>query len=188
MVISSTLTPDSVVYDHRRVVHIRAYDWPRWSIRIWLFVMLLAASSILGVFATFLQMQSELGLPVPWYLPYYVTVAAVALTFLLVVMWLLWYRRLLPGVVLIGALALFVLWMVGLVASSIALWGAGGVQSVCNVQVFSQSPHTPDVTTLAWMQQRNICQTWYLVFAMGLTGAIFLIWGMFISYHVFRRS
>ncbi len=158
MVLSSTLTPSSVVYDHRRVVHVRTYDWPPYQINIWLFVMLLASSSILGVFATFIQTQTQMGLPVPWYLPYYVTVAAVALAFLLAVMGLIWYRRLLPAIVMIGAFALFVLWMVGLVASAVQLWGAGGVQSVCNLQVFNQSPHAPDMATLAWMQQRNICE------------------------------
>ncbi|KAJ4155485.1 hypothetical protein LMH87_000726 [Akanthomyces muscarius] len=190
MVLSSTLTGSSVVYEARpaRVIHLKTYDWPTYQINIWLFVMLLAASSILGVFATFIQTQMQMGLPVPWYFPYYVTVAAVALAFLLAIMWLIWYKRLLPAIVMIGAFALFVLWMVGLVASAVQLWGPGGVQSVCNLQVFNQSPHAPDVQTLAWMQQRNICQTWYLVFAMGLTGAIFLIWVMIIAYQVFVRS
>lgn len=160
MVLSSTLTGSSVVYEARpaRVVHLKTYDWPTYQINIWLFVMLLAASSILGVFATFIQTQTQMGLPVPWYFPYYVTVAAVALAFLLAVMWLIWYKRLLPAIVMLGAFALFVLWMVGLVASAVQLWGPGGVQSVCNMQVFNQSPHAPDVQTLAWMQQRNICK------------------------------
>ncbi|TQV92960.1 hypothetical protein V2A60_003721 [Cordyceps javanica] len=189
MVLSSTLTPSSVGHEHhRRIVHVRTYDWPPYQINIWLFVMLLASSSILGVFGSLLQTQTQMGLPVPWYLPYYVTVAAVAVAFLLAVMWLIWYRRLLPAIVMIGAFALLVLWMVGLVASANALWGAGGVQSVCSLQVWNQSPHAPDMETLAWMQQRNICQTWYLVFAMSLTGAIFLIWVMIIAYQVFKRS
>lgn len=160
MVLSSTLTGSSVVYEARpaRAVHLKTYNWPTYQINIWLFVMLLAASSILGVFATFIQTQTQMGLPVPWYFPYYVTVAAVALAFLLAVMWLIWYKRLLPAIVMLGAFALFVLWMVGLVASAVQLWGPGGVQSVCNMQVFNQSPHAPDVQTLAWMQQRNICK------------------------------
>jgi hypothetical protein len=31
-------------------------------------------------------------------------------------------------------------------------------------------------------------QTWYLVFAMGLTGAIFWVWVMIMAYQVFVRS
>ncbi|ATY66163.1 hypothetical protein CCM_00465 [Cordyceps militaris CM01] len=188
MGLSSTLTPSSVAHDGRRIVHVRTYDWPPYQVNIWLFVMLLAASSVLGVLATFMQTQSQLDLPVPWYIPYYLTVAAVALAYLLAVMWLIWYRRLLPAIVMIGAAALFVLWMVGLVASAIALWGVGGVQSVCDEQVWNQNPRAPDAATLAWMQQRNICQSWYLVFAMGLTGAVFWIWVMIIAYKVFVRS
>lgn len=34
----------------------------------------------------------------------------------------------------------------------------------------------------------DIGQTWYLVFAMGLTGSIFLIWAMIIAYQVYVLS
>lgn len=160
MALSSTLTGSSAVYERggTRVLHVRTYNWPPIQINIWLFVMLLASSSILGVFSTFIQTQTQMGLPIPWYFPYFVTVTAISVTFVLAMMWMIYQRRLLPAIVMIGGFALFVLWMVGLVASSIELWGSGGVQSVCNLQVFNQSPHAPDETTLAWMQQRNICE------------------------------
>lgn len=158
MVLSSTLSGSSAVYEARRVVHVRTYNWPPMQLNIWLFVMLLASSSILGVFGTFIQIQNQMDLPIPWYFPYYVTVMSVSITFLLAAIWLIYYRRLLPAIVMIGAFALFVLWMVGLVASSIELWGPGGVQSSCNLQVFNFNPHAPTESTLAWMQQRNICK------------------------------
>lgn len=89
---------------------------------------------------------------------------------------------------MIGAFLIFVLWMVGLIASSIELWGSGGVQSNCNLQVFSENPTSATVETLAWLQQKSTCQSWYLVFAMGLTGAIFLVWVMIMAYQVFAKS
>ncbi len=58
---------------------------------------------------------------------------------------------------MIGGFALFVLWMVGLVASSVELWGSGGVQSNCNLQVFNQNPHGKTMETMAWLQQKTIC-------------------------------
>lgn len=72
--------------------------------------------------------------------------------------WLIANRRLLPAIVMVGSFALFVLWMVGLIATSVELWGSGGVQSNCNLQVFNQSPSGKDLETLAWLQQRTICK------------------------------
>lgn len=125
---------------------------------------------------------------VPRYFPYYVTVGSLSIAFVLSVVWLIANRRLLPAIVMIGAFLIFVLWMVGLIASSIELWGSGGVQSNCNLQVFSENPTSPTVETLAWLQQKSTCQSWYLVFAMGLTGAIFLVWVMIMAYQVFAKS
>lgn len=170
MVLSSTLSGSSAAYETRRVLHLRTYSWPPIQLHIWIFVMLLASSSILGVFATFIQTQNQLRLPIPWYFPYYVTVTSVAITFVLAMMWLIHHRRLLPAVVMIGGFALFVLWMVGLVASAVELWGSGGVQSVCSAQVFSKSPTAANEETLAWMQQRNICR--FFFFWTSLYGRI----------------
>lgn len=93
------------------------------------------------------------------YFPYYVTVGSIVIAFDLSVVWLIANRRLLPGVVMIGAFILFVLWMVGLVASSNELWGSGGVQSNCNLQVYSQNPTSPTMETLAWLQQKSTCKS-----------------------------
>lgn len=71
--------------------------------------------------------------------------------------WLIANRRLLPAIVMVGGFTLFVLWMVGLIATSVELWGSGGVQSNCNLHVFNQSPSGQDIETLAWLQQKTIC-------------------------------
>ena len=60
---------------------------------------------------------------------------------------------------MIGAFMLFILWMVGLVVTSMELWGpSGSVNGVCNMQVFSKDPKGTSVATLAWLQQKNICE------------------------------
>ncbi|KAG8409864.1 hypothetical protein J3458_018946 [Metarhizium acridum] len=105
------------------------------------------------------------------------------------IFWLIATRRLLPAIVMIGAFMLFVLWLVGLVIVSVQLWGpSGSIQSTCNLQVFNRSPHGLTQETLAWMQQKNICQCWHFVFAMSLTGIIFLVWVMIMAYQVFVNS
>ncbi|KAJ6441046.1 hypothetical protein O9K51_06840 [Purpureocillium lavendulum] len=189
MAVSSYLSGSSVGYNRRVVSHVRTYNWPPMQLNFWIFVMLLASASIVGVFATFIQMQVQLELPVPWYFPYYITVGALAILFIAGIFWLIANRRLLPAIVMIGAFMLFVMWLVGLVVVSMQLWGPNGsVQSNCNLQVFNQNPRGKTIETLAWMQQKNICQSWHLVFAMALTGSIFLVWVMIMAYQVFVNS
>ncbi|KJZ69813.1 hypothetical protein HIM_10792 [Hirsutella minnesotensis 3608] len=188
---ASMLSGNSSLTYNRRVVvsHIRTYNWPPWQLNLWIFVMLLASTSIVGVFATFVQMQTQLALPVPWYFPYYITVGCLVIVYIAGIFWLIAARRLLPAIVMMGAFILFILWLVGLVVVSIQLWGPyNSVQNNCSIYVFSQNPSGKTVETLAWLQQRNICQSWQLVFAMGLTGAVFLLWVMVMAYQVFVNS
>lgn len=100
-------------------------------------------------------------------------------------LWLIFQRRLLPAIVMIGGFMLFILWLVGLIVVAVELWGNNGVSSSCNVQVFNQNPTGETLQTLAWLEQRSICQGWQAVFALGLVGAIFLLWIMVIAYQVF---
>ena len=199
MAATSVLSGSSAVYSRRVSGHrVRTYNWPPLQLNFWILIMLLAASSVVGVFATFIQIQGQLELPVPWYVslrpppkpslslcggkkhrragswrarktndemlcgryfPYYVSVGAVAITTVLGLFMLIYQRRLLPSIVMIGAFMLFVLWMVGLIVTAIELFGPNGsVQSNCNLQVFNQNPKGPSMETLAWMQQKSICK------------------------------
>jgi hypothetical protein len=122
----------------------------------------------------------------PRYFPYFITVASLSVVFVILLLWLIYNRRLLPSIVMIGGFMLFVLWLVGLIVVSIELWGpSGSVSSNCNLAVFSQSPTGQSISTLAWLEQRSICQSWQAVFAFGLVGAIFLLWIMVMAYQVF---
>jgi hypothetical protein len=108
------------------------------------------------------------------------------LTFIVIILWLIYQRRLLPSVVMVGGFILWVCWLVGLIVVSIELWGpTGSVSSQCNLSVFNQNPTGQTLETLAWLQQKSICQSWQAVFALGLVGAIFLLWIMVMAYQVF---
>jgi hypothetical protein len=73
--------------------------------------------------------------------------------------WLVYQKRLLPSIVMIGGFILFVLWIVGLIVVSIELWGpTGSVSSNCNLAVFNQYPTGQNLYTLAWLEQKNICR------------------------------
>ncbi|KAH8175111.1 arginase-like protein [Sarocladium implicatum] len=188
MVATSMMSESDMTYE-RRPAHVRTYNWPPFYLNLWIFVMLLASGSIMGVFSIFIQTQERLNLGIPWYFPYFIAVAAHTVVFIFGLFWLIYNRRLLPAIVMIGAFMLFVLWMVGLVVTSVELWGpSGSVNGVCNMQVFNKNPMGASEATLAWMQQKNICESWRLVFAMALVGVVFLVWIMIMSYQVFVKS
>ncbi|KAJ4419476.1 hypothetical protein N0V82_004921 [Gnomoniopsis sp. IMI 355080] len=119
------------------------------------------------------------------YFPYYITVSALVIVFIGLMLWLIFQRRLLPAIVMIGGFMLFILWVVGLIVVSVALWGPDGVSSACNAQVFNKNPTGQTLETLAWLQQQSICQGWQAVFSLGLVGSIFLLWIMVMAYQVF---
>lgn len=151
--------------------------------------------------------------PTPRYFPYFITVASLTIIFIGVLLWLISRRLLLPSIVVIGGFLFFVLWTVGLVAVSIELWGPqGGVSDNCNNLVFGHESTGNSQATLAWLQQRSICefggrpfpsfpllssrtytdgcvgQSWQAVFAMALVGCIFLLWIIVIAVQVFMHE
>ena len=65
--------------------------------------------------------------------------------------------RLQPGVMIIGSFILFVLFLTGVIATAIQLFGDGSVNDSCNRFVYDNESDGPTITTLAWLQQKNIC-------------------------------
>ncbi|KAI3539382.1 hypothetical protein CABS03_08620 [Colletotrichum abscissum] len=168
--VASTLTGSSL-YERRVVERVHRYQWPGIQLNLWILVMLVAACLIIGVFASFIETQQQLLLPIPWYFPYYITVACLVILFIGLLLWLVFQRRLLPAIVMIGAFILFILWFVGLVVVSIQLWGPdGSVSSTCNLAVFNRSPTGQSLDTLAWLEQRSIC-------APSVAGGVFICAG-----------
>lgn len=49
-----------------RVVR-RKYRWPATQLNVWLFVVMVASSVVMGVFASFAAVQTQLLLGTPWY-------------------------------------------------------------------------------------------------------------------------
>ena len=81
------------------------------------------------------------------------------IVFILLLLYLISQRTLLPGIVIIGSFILFILWLVGLIVMSIELWGpTGSVNTNCNIYVVAQNTMGPSVATLAWLEQHSICE------------------------------
>jgi hypothetical protein len=86
-----------------------------------------------------------------------------------------------------GNFILFVLWMVGLIVVSIELWGpSGSVNSNCNLYVNARESSGASDTTLAWLEQHSICQSWTAAWAFELVGCVFLLWIMVMAYQVYQ--
>ncbi len=56
---ASTVTTDSMVYE-RRSVH--KYHWPAIQLNIWMLIMLVAASTIVGIFAIIYQHPTDIAI------------------------------------------------------------------------------------------------------------------------------
>ncbi|KAI0015462.1 hypothetical protein F4780DRAFT_784144 [Xylariomycetidae sp. FL0641] len=185
MAASPSTGTGSVIYE-RRVARVHRYHWPAIQLNVWMLMMLAASCLIIGVFGTFIGVQQQLQLYIPWYFPYFITVAALTIVFIGVLLWLIAQRRLLPSIVILGAFIFFVLWLVGLIVVSIELWGPkGSVSTNCDILVWGDTPLGNNQATLAWLEQRSICQSWQAVFAFALIGCIFLLWMIIMAVQVF---
>ena len=112
-------------------------------------------------------------------MPYGITVGALTVFFVLMMVALIYQRRLLPGLVMIGSFILLVLYLTGLIETAIQLFGpAGDINGNCQRFVTSHKNEYkgPSTTTLAWLQQNSVCQSWDAVFAFWIVGAVFLTW------------
>lgn len=128
--------------------------------------------------------------------PFGITVGALTVFLVVVEIIMIAQNRLLPGVMMLAAFVLFVLFMAGLIETAIQLFGAGQVSSSCQTYVNNNDVRGLSVDTLAWLEQDSICEfihsmmrwamliyeigsCWYAAFSFWIIGAIFFVW-MFI--------
>jgi len=45
----------------------RKYRWPEVQLNLWIFIILAASATVLGMFAWFISVQNQLRIGVPWY-------------------------------------------------------------------------------------------------------------------------
>lgn len=110
-------------------------------------------------------------------MPFGIAVGALTVIFIWILLILIWQRRLLPGVVILGSFILLVLYITGLVETAIQLFGpAGNINGNCQRYITGQNPHDLSINTLAWLEQQSICQSWQAAFAFWIIGGVFLVW------------
>jgi len=88
-----------------------------------------------------------------------------------------------------GSFILFVLWIVGLIVTSVQLWGpSGSVNGNCNLFITGREVRGASTETLAWLEQRSICQSWMAAWAFELVGCVFLLWMGVMAFQVYREN
>ena len=119
--------------------------------------------------------------------PFGVTVSALALGFLLLILLLAGQRLLIPGIILLGAFILFVLWLTMLIGTAIQLYGPGAnVNANCETRI-QRTPYTgATVETLQYLTQINICNCWRAAFAFEVVGTVFFLYMMVLAWQVQR--
>ncbi|KAF2175057.1 hypothetical protein K469DRAFT_612030 [Zopfia rhizophila CBS 207.26] len=166
------------------VVVRQKYYWPDAQLNIWTIIMLATAGTILGVNAQFMVIQNQIRRPTPWLFPYGVAVGVLTVLFIIIELILIAQRRLLPGIMMLLSFILIVLYITGIIATAIQLFGGPNINNQCNRFVTNRREYGPSEKTLAWLQQQNICQCWQAMFAFWIIGSVFLVWMMVMASQV----
>lgn len=120
-------------------------------------------------------------------MPFGIATGSLTVIFIWVLLILIYQRRLLPGVVMIGSFILLVLYITGLIETAIQLFGPdGNISGACDTYVSNNPQSDLSLYTLAWLEQNSICQSWDAVFAFWIIGAVFLTWMIVLGAQVAR--
>jgi hypothetical protein len=113
----------STTVSRERITTIRRYPWPENLLNYWTIIMLATGGLLTGVFASFMSIQSRMGLGTPWLFPYAVTVGSLTLFFVILMIVLLAQKKLQPAWVLLGSFILIALFLAGLIETAVQLFG-----------------------------------------------------------------
>lgn len=115
-------------------------------------------------------------------IPYGIAVGAVTEALVWAVLLLSFSRRLYPGVVILKAFILFVLYLTGMIGTAQQLFGP--VIKECQ----RGSANGLNVDALLWLLQRTTCEDWYVVFGFWVVGMVFEVWILIVARKVLQRS
>lgn len=89
-----------------------------------------------------------------------VTVSTLGVAFIFLVVGLIARHFLLPGILILGSFILFVLWLTGLIETSLQLYGvSGNVNDNCQIYVVDNQARGNTIDTMAWIMQSTLCES-----------------------------
>lgn len=96
--------------------------------------------------------------------------SALGVCFIFLIMVLASRHFLLPGIIIIGSFILLVLWLTGLIETSLQLYGVvGNVNDNCQIYVRDNKSWGNNINTLAWLTQSTICE-FFVLFVFSKVG------------------
>lgn len=105
------------------------------------------------------QRDKDIILTISRLFPYMVVSSALGVCFIFLIMVLASRHFLLPGIIIIGSFILLVLWLTGLIETSLQLYGVvGNVNDNCQIYVRDNKSWGNNINTLAWLTQSTICE------------------------------
>jgi len=164
------------------------FVWPQQQFNLWLVLVITTACVLIGIFASFIQDQTQMQLGIPWLFPYGICVGCVSILLVVIIAVLSNSEALTPGILIVFCFVLFVLYMTGLVDTGIQLFGSGNVNSNCKNYVENQKSFGPNAATLAWLMQNSICSAWYAVFTFWLVGTFVYLMMILMAFQVSSMS
>lgn len=91
---------------------------------------------------------------------------ALGVFFIFLVLGLIAHHLLLPGFLILGSFILFILWLTGLIETSLQLYGvASNVNDNCQIYVVENESRGDTIDTLAWLTQSTICELPFFPFS-----------------------
>ncbi|EAS32660.3 uncharacterized protein CIMG_03684 [Coccidioides immitis RS] len=165
----------------------RKFHWPEIQLNIWILIVLTGSATCLGIFSWFMVVQAQMELVAPWVFPFMVAISALAIIFIGLILVLAFQAKLIPEIIILGSFVNFVLWLTGLIGTSIQLYGSiANVNSNCQNYVEAMEFRGASINTLAWLTQINICNCWKAAFSFQLVNTVFFIWMLFMALQVRR--
>lgn len=84
--------------------------------------------------------------------------SALGVSFIILLLILAAYRFLMPGIIFVGSFILFVLFLTGLIETSLQMYGvAANVNDNCQIYVLDNVSRGNNIGTLVWLVQSTIC-------------------------------
>lgn len=101
-----------------------------------------------------------------------VTAGSLGIVFIALILILAAQRFLLPGLISLGSFILFVLWLTGLIETSLQLYGvSGSVNDKCGNWVVGNGVRGQSIEALAWLTQITIC----MLFPLSLVSCFLVL-------------
>lgn len=103
-----------------------------------------------------------------------ITTTSLMIVFIIIMLGLISQQQLVPGVVVLGSFILFVLWLAGLIETSIQLYGpSGAVNSYCGSR-----PNTDSIDsqqTAVWLANSSLCEYHLSPLSISLSPSFFYV-------------